>query len=200
MKSGSWTATACPASCTCPALLSTAEQVTAQQQLHLPQLRLPYACLLVQKPSCTCHLSPRWKQEQQGAHHQPLPPPLPAAAAAAGGPALGPHARDLQRSSYDQGSTSSSRASSPTEGYRAPPRAVIHAMAGYDVCDSAGSSDISRITPLRIQVRGATRCSGPDQQQQCQQQQQQQEWLIGVCLACFDEHTKRIKDTQRPVP
>jgi hypothetical protein len=66
---------------------------------------------------------------------------------------------ELQRSSYDLGSSSrsTSRGSSPTDGYRAPPRAVIHALAGYDVCDSAGSSDISRITPLRVQVRAAGR-------------------------------------------
>jgi len=38
-------------------------------------------------------------------------------------------------------------------GFRAPPRAaLITALAGYDLCDSAGSSELSRVTPLRVQV------------------------------------------------
>lgn len=59
------------------------------------------------------------------------------------------------------GSSSSSRGSTPPAegGLRAPPRAalVITALAGYDgyYDDSAGSSEISRITPLRVQVRAS---------------------------------------------
>jgi hypothetical protein len=104
-------------------------------------------------------LLPLQGQQQQQLQQGSLPPtPTSAeAAAAAAAAAAVQHtwpAHDLQRSSYDQAgsSRSTSRASSPTDGYRAPPRAVVHAVAGYDVCDSAGSSDISRITPLRIQV------------------------------------------------
>jgi hypothetical protein len=111
-------------------------------------------------------LLPDSQGQQQAQQQQQSMPPTSTSAQAAADAAAGHAQQDTH--SRDAGSAGSSRASSPTDGYssraysptgstgsyyRAPPRAAITALAGYDhFCDSAESSDISRITPLRVQV------------------------------------------------